>query len=60
MEHFVGQKLDDCLHELIFSCYGKSLIIESTSSKKVIGSGEIRILRLTENEKQIICLLGLY
>lgn len=60
MEQLVGRLLDTCLLEVLLLCKSKPLMLVQSTSTKVKGTGEMRILRIIENENAFECLVGLF
>ncbi len=60
MEDFVGLKLELCIKDLVKACFPLPLKLIQATSNKVIGSGDMRILRLQVEIDQVICLVGVY
>lgn len=60
MDRFVGSLLHECMYELLSECGEKPLQILQSTSRKVLGTHEIRILRIQETDSVYICLVGVY
>lgn len=60
MEQFVGRLLDTCLLEMLLLCHNKPLKLIQSSSSKVKGTGEMRVLRIIERECDFDCLVGIF
>jgi len=60
MEQFVGMSISSCIIDLLKCCETKPLVIEKSTSRKVLGTGEVRILRIEVTSDSVTCLAGVY
>jgi hypothetical protein len=60
MEQFVGLPIENCIKDLLIMCDTLPLVIEQTTSRKVIGSGDVRVLRIQQSTESVTCLVGVY